>query len=149
MPLRFWNCRSLAGLCAGLILGLTGCGDGKPDTVAVSGKVLYADGKPLPEGMIIFNPILGDDPAQLIKIQSDGTFSVTADLGVVPGDYRISLSPSEEGTVLVTEGNGEPKPSPFQVPDKYLDPDTSGWTATVAERDNAPFTFTISKSQTK
>lgn len=148
MRLRFCQRRLFAGLMAWCVFALTGCGDGKPPVIPISGKVVYADGKPLTEGMIIFNPIMGSDPAKLIVIQKDGSFSLVED-GVPAGDYRISLSPSEEAPPPVAEGGGEPKGSTFQVPDQYLDPETSGWTATVAESGNQPFTFTISKSNGK
>jgi hypothetical protein len=135
--------RKAAWLCTVFILSVSGCGDGEPPTVPISGKVAYADGKPLTEGMIVFNPTFGNEAAPLFVIQKDGTFA-TAGMGVQPGEYRVSLSPSEEGTAPI-EGEGEPKASAFRVPEKYREPDTSGWTVTVDATGNQPFTFTIGK----
>lgn len=120
-----------------------GCGDGKPDNVPISGKVVYANGKPLTGGMIVFNPLKEGETAPLAAIQQDGTFEISArGGGISPGEYKVSLAPAEGETAPARE---ERSTSSFPVPEKYLQASTSGWTATVKEGRNEPFTFTIRK----
>jgi hypothetical protein len=125
-----------------LALSPLGCGDGVPDNVPISGKVVYANGKPLTTGMIVFNPVAEGEEAPMAEIQQDGTFEFSEDGGIPPGEYRVALAPSEEE---MAEAEEEPAAFSFPAPQKYLQADTSGWTASVKESDNEPFTFTIGK----
>ena len=115
-----------------------GCGDDGPDYVkTVSGKVVYANGKPVTGGMVVFEPVEEADDTPMAVLGKDGTFSFT-EVGVTPGEYRVMLAPSEEG-----EEGGEAEGSAFQVPEKYLSGESSGWTATIKDGENEPLTFTI------
>lgn len=123
-----------------------GCeGASKPKTVSITGKVVYANGKPLTAGTIIFNSLKEGEDAPLTAIQPDGTFVYSSENGIPPGEYRVSLAtPEGESAPARREAEeGEPKASSFPVPEKYLQADTSGWTATVKESGNEPFRFTI------
>ena len=123
-----------------LVLSPLGCGgDGKPDNALISGKVVYANGKPLTTGMIVFHPLEEGEEAPMTAIQQDGTFRFSEDGGIPPGEYRVSLAPPEE----MDQAEEGPAASSFRLPKKYLQADTSGWTATVKESDNEPFAFTV------
>lgn len=143
--------RRISLLLAGVLtLSPLGCGDGKPENVSISGKVVYANGKPLTAGTIVFNPLNEDEGAPLAEIQEDGTFEFSSENGVPPGEYRVSLATPEgeddpveaESEEAGTEEEG-PEASSFPVPEKYLDAETSGWKTTVKESGNEPLTFTI------
>ncbi len=143
MALIFANRRGVVLVAALLALSSIGCGGGnsRPNNVSISGKVAYANGKPLTSGMIVFNPLEEGEEAPLAPIQQDGSFTFSG-AGVAPGEYRVSLA-QPEGEAASGEGNSEV--STFPVPERYLQADTSGWKATVKESGNAPFSFTIGK----
>lgn len=148
MPLIPGSRRAGSLFCVLLVLSPLGCSGGsKPKTVAITGKVVYANGKPLTAGSIIFNPAEEGANAPLTAIKPDGTFEFPSENGVPPGDYRVSLAtPEGEGEAAPSEGEGEGaerKAPAFPVPPKYLQGDTSGWTVTVKESGNEPLTFTI------
>jgi hypothetical protein len=76
-------------------LTLSGCSDGRPSRVTVSGRVLI-DGKPLTLGNIKFVPE-GARPSSG-KLDSEGRFTLTCydgDDGVVPGKHRAQISAME------------------------------------------------------
>ncbi len=73
-------------------LGVTGCGDGRPTRVPVSGIVLI-DGKPLKRGHIKFVPETGRP--SLGNIESNGRFVLTCydgGDGAIPGVHRVQVS---------------------------------------------------------
>jgi hypothetical protein len=104
---RTWNA-CLLGLA--LAAGSGGCGDSQIPHFdlpreALSGTVTI-DGQPLPEGMIGFTPILEKTPADsagqsredkpvmagsATEIR-DGKYEIPRDKGLVPGNYRVSIS---------------------------------------------------------
>lgn len=117
-----------------LMAAFPGCGGGVsrsptlPDRpkVAVKGKVLLADGKPLADARVSFEPVFkGEakggkaeiDPANVGQpasgvTESDGTFSLTtrtAGDGIVPGDYRVSI----EMNTSMAPGKPSPIPKSF------------------------------------
>jgi hypothetical protein len=69
----------------------SGCGDGRPERVAVSGKVLI-DGDPVTRGSIKFVPEKGRP--SFGDIGPDGSFTLTcydgAD-GAIPGKHRVQV----------------------------------------------------------
>ena len=107
-----------------LMIGVSGCGDGRPARVAVSGKVLI-DGEPLTLGNIKFVPT-GARPSAG-KIDENGNFTLTCydgNDGAVPGEHRVQVAANR---VL----------SDFEIhwyaPKKYSSFRTSGITAQVSE----------------
>lgn len=84
-----------AGPCSLLVcvvLALTGCGDGRPSRVPVSGLVVI-DGQPLTCGNIKFVPEAGRP--SLGKIEADGRFTLTCydrGDGAIPGSHRVQVS---------------------------------------------------------
>lgn len=122
--------RSIAATA--IVLGAlfaTGCGDGKPARVPVSGKVLIDD-QPLTKGYIRFVPAKGR-PAGA-EIGPDGSFKLgTYDEknpdGAVPGDYSISV------TSVESAGSNAQK---WLVPQKYNDHQTSELTQKIVGPQN-------------
>src|SRR5688500_4426121 len=72
-----------------------GCNRTRYPIVGVSGKILFADGKPLPEGtQLIFHPSEGRMGAASAETQADGTFSVehvSGAAGAEVGKYIVTL----------------------------------------------------------
>jgi hypothetical protein len=76
------------------MLAFTGCGDGRPPRMPVSGRVMI-DGQPLTEGNIRFVPEGGRPSAG--KVASDGRFTLTCydgSDGAIPGKHRVQVSAS-------------------------------------------------------
>jgi hypothetical protein len=101
-----------------------GCGDGRPERVPVSGKVLI-DGKPLETGNI--RVYSGSHRAASGKIEADGSFKLsTYELGdgVVPGTHPVSVT----GAKLL-----DAKTMRWFAPKKFADASTSGLSLEVTE----------------
>lgn len=115
-PLSRWTI-----LLPGILL-LSGCGDGRPVRVPVSGQVLL-DGKPVPLGFIrLLND--GGRPAQG-TLDSEGRFRLTTyddGDGCVPGTHPVE--------VLAAQRLGA-RQVRLLVPKKYFSAATSGLTVTV------------------
>jgi len=116
-PLASRNAIALLVVFAVVALGISGCGDGRPDRVPVSGQVLI-DGQPLTLGYIRFVPE-GTRPSGG-EIGPDGRFTLTCfdgSDGAVPGRHRVE--------VVAREQLG-PTTARLHAPRKYLSADTSG-----------------------
>ena len=101
---------------------MVGCGDGRPERVAISGRVLI-DGKPLKLGYIRF-VTEGARPAWA-NIDPDGRFTLETfgdHDGAVLGTHKILVRASE------TLG---PYKLKWHAPKKYADARTSGLTETI------------------
>ena len=107
-----------------ILLALCGCGEGRPDRVPVSGKVLI-DGQPLSRGYIRIVP--SDARASTGEIGPDGRFTLgcfeKAD-GCVVGTHPISVYAAEPLSASSQR---------WLAPKKYADPATSGLTAEIKE----------------
>ena len=115
---------ALSLFCSTLISGLTGCSDGKPERVTVSGQVLI-DGQPLTTGNIKFVPE-GARPSAGV-IDPTGHFTLTCydgNDGVIPGNHRVQISASE----ILSESKVK-----WWAPKKYADFRSSGLTYTINE----------------
>ncbi len=74
---------------------LTGCGDGRPQRLKVSGQVLI-DGKPLTNGYVRFVP-KGARPSTG-KLDENGHFTLScygSEDGVVPGVHQVEVNGAE------------------------------------------------------
>lgn len=83
-----WQVATLACLFA----TATGCGDGRPKRVQVSGMITI-DGEPLQHGSVLFAPESGRSAGG--EIDSTGRFELTSyevSDGVPPGKYRVAIS---------------------------------------------------------
>jgi hypothetical protein len=101
---------------------LSGCGDGRPARVPVSGRVLI-DGKPLERGSIKFIPQIGRASAG--NINKDGRFSLgcfAKNDGAVIGRHAIEI--------FAVEPIGSNKEQHY-VPEKYGNSATSGLTQEI------------------
>src|SRR5262245_8872088 len=115
--------RSAWSLVAALAAALAGCGDGTPNlgsSYPVKGKVTLPDGKPLPHVKVVFSgPVTSGATSE-----SDGTFEFKGDKAGLPaGEYKVRLE--------IVESKGTVRSPVRQFPDKYLDEDASGLTASV------------------
>jgi hypothetical protein len=103
----------------------TGCGDGLPPRVPVSGKITI-DGQPVTFGSIRFVPAEGGRLATG-QIEKDGSFTLTAyklNDGCVPGTHRVAVYSVEE----VNDTMGR-----WYVPRKYSVANSSGLKYTITE----------------
>lgn len=101
---------------------LAGCGDGRPERVKVSGRVLI-DGKPLSYGTIRFVPE-GARPSYA-RIGQDGSFTLTCfgdEDGIIPGTHRVEINAGEALSETKVK---------WHAPGKYASYKTSGITETI------------------
>jgi hypothetical protein len=115
----------LLGAACGLT-SLFGCTPGYPDTAPVQGTVTL-DSKPLGGGEIQF--VSSEGQVATGRIGRDGQYRLMTfqpDDGAVPGAYRVVVRAPQ-----VTGPFGT-KPL-FTIPERYVDPETSGLTANVNE----------------
>jgi hypothetical protein len=103
---------------------LQGCGDGRPERVPVSGRVLI-DGQPLAHGSVMFVPDHGRSAGG--SLDKDGRFTLTCyepNDGVIPGKYRVKVS----GVEFLSETSQK-----WHAPKKYADERTSGFEFEIQE----------------
>ena len=123
----FWKPwrKRVAFVCASLAVALVaGCGDGRPERVPVSGKVLI-DGKPLETGNIRVHA--SANRAASGKIESDGRFTLSTyefGDGVVPGNHMVTVT----GAKILNAQTMR-----WVAPKKFADASTSGLTLEVTE----------------
>src|SRR5262245_39016229 len=106
-----WPNAGIAIAFTAILIFATGCGDGLPPRVPVSGKVTI-DGQPVTFGSVRFVPAGGGRQATA-QIDKDGSFTLTAyepGDGCVPGTHRVAVYSFEE----VNETSGR-----YFVPRKY------------------------------
>jgi hypothetical protein len=129
--------RWAGGLLAAAMAAAAGCGrsDSLPSyqVYEVKGRVLLADGKPLPGGFVTLVP-KGDLPLSPgAEIGPDGTFSVVtggSGEGAPAGDYKVRVEAPQLGTPAP---RSRKKPV---VPVRYTDEDSSGLVITVKPEAN-------------
>lgn len=133
--------------CAMVVLGgLGGCGGSDlpsvgVETYPVAGKVVRADGSPLPGGIVTFVSSDPKAPRASGPIAGDGTFSLNTE-GIAPGapagDFKVRIELDPEGDMRSLQSKrGRPFPA------KYLKESTSLLTATVEPKSSNEFTFTL------
>lgn len=111
--------------------GHFGPGSAPPQTFGVQGKVVLANGSPLPAGRITFHPKETGKPEATGEI-SNGSFRLSTfgkDDGAVPGQYDVSITG-------VSYKTGKPVTA-AEVPQKYQDPKSSGLSAEVKAEENS------------
>lgn len=116
--------RTLLGAAlAAALVGLTGCGDGGPKIVPVSGTVTI-DGQPLTYGHIQVLPT-GWRPATS-RIGPDGRFTLTTTVagdGCAVGTHAVAVLAGESVS---------PEATKWHAPKKYADSGTSNLTVTIS-----------------
>ena len=89
--------RRIAAVALLCLLGAAGCGSG---LYPVRGKVTYPDGKPVTEGMVVFES--KSEEARVTargEIQSDGSFALSTHKpgdGAPAGKYRVLVAPKND-----------------------------------------------------
>jgi hypothetical protein len=156
-------CRWLGG-CAMVAVATLGCG--RPSGVAfapVTGRVVV-NGQPLAAGTIHFFPDESRGPKGPMStgvLQSDGSYSLHGpgqNVGAMVGNHRVYLTlPLRDsmptpvpvvvnGEVVVQTPQRESAAGTMpQIPKKFLQPETSAWTATVSEGKANVLDFEITK----
>jgi hypothetical protein len=103
------------------LVGVAGCGSGR---YPVHGRVVYEDGSPVTEGIVIGEKVEGDRRVKAQgNVQSDGTFSwgtLRPGDGAEPGKYRVVVMPRAVGEKEASQGV---LPA---VERKFSNPQTSG-----------------------
>jgi hypothetical protein len=113
-----------------LIALLAGCGDSSIGKV--SGKVTFR-GQPVSEGRISFTSKAEGGGGADATLNTDGTYRiVTDDGGLKVGEYEVTVFPAiiHDTSDPHTPPVGVEKPAD-NIPKKYWNPKTSGFTATV------------------
>jgi len=106
----------------GALAATTGCGDGRPARVPVSGRVLI-DGKPLTHGYVRFAP--ADSRASTGQLDANGRFALTCfdpGDGAVIGLHKVS--------VMAQEPIGQ-ETIKWHAPKMYADPELSKLTQEI------------------
>ncbi|MBI1311746.1 hypothetical protein GC176_10680 [bacterium] len=145
------HCKSLAGVLMTLsITAIAGCGGskaGRETTYEVSGKVTLA-GAPLEGATVSFFPSEGQRSAMGLT-DGEGQYVLTTyeyGDGAMPGKYKITIRkaiPKKPGTSNTHEAyasgqvdmskmhKGEVEAEPSALPERYQNPDESGFQADV------------------
>ena len=130
-----------AAVALALLLGAAGCG---PKMYPVRGKVTLGDGKPLSEGMVVFERKGEAKEAVTARgeIQADGSYELSTHKpgdGVPPGSYRVLVAPKTDPNAV----DRAPKPPPFDL--RYANFDTSGLEFEVKSGGPNDFPITVQK----
>lgn len=154
MPTMFLKSRLLTlMLISGMaVISLAGCGNraGRQQTAPASG-VVTLDGKPVPQGSLLFVPVVPGPPGQA-NLKPDGTFvagTYEATDGLIPGEYRVAISgqmeidPEVTGTPMAE--NVSKVKAPEQLPIKFGDDKSSGLTASIKKGEKNVLTFDLKK----
>ena len=124
----------VAGALASLLLGSSGCGDGRPARVPISGQVTI-DGQPLKFGSILFRPASGRAPSG--TLDANGRYVLSTyekGDGAMVGEYTVAITGNEQLGEVAQR---------WHAPEKYSDPARSELKATVeGPRDDLNFELT-------
>lgn len=158
-----WSYECAWGLVASVsLLALLGCSKAAgPEFAPVTGRVTF-NGQPLAAGTIHFVPDESQGtsgPMSTGVVQADGSFSLRGPgthVGAMVGNHRVYLTvplPEIGPTPIVVDGEvviqeptrGTAAVTARQIPKKYLQAETSEWTAAVATGVANVFDFEIKK----
>jgi hypothetical protein len=137
---RLCSLHGLLCVCLSLI-GIFGCGDGKPRRYGVSGQINWK-GKPLDQGAITF---LGEDPALgtgAAMIQ-DGRYRILAEQGLLPGRYKVMITSSDPKNRILDPNS---PPGYLPLPKDRIQPKYNAHTTLTAEvksEGNNTFNFEV------
>ena len=131
------TCSHPVGCIVGLALCI-GCSGGESPTYPVSGRALYSDGKPLPGGVLVLEPLENQAKANPRgTIEPDGSFTLKTPPnreGADAGKYRAMLQAFDPAYDY-------DKAPPKQLPPKLIHPryekfETSGLEIVIEQKDN-------------
>jgi hypothetical protein len=133
--------RSVLAALGGCLL-LAGCG-GPPPLGRVTGKVTFR-GVAVAEGAVVFS----DDRqgvAYVSDLDADGSFAfqVAQGHGLPPGEYAVAIRPPRPNKPALgfVAPNTRPRAEPPDIPKKYHEHKTSGFSAVVKPGANEPYLF--------
>ncbi|NLS91298.1 MAG: carboxypeptidase regulatory-like domain-containing protein [Planctomycetaceae bacterium] len=150
------NTRVAVCLMIGALALSLGCApeqSDRPKTYPVTGTVTY-NGEPVADANLNFQ-LVGGSSFALAKTDASGKYALMtfeAGDGAIPGEYKVTISKFEAAAATGTENEeeyappeegAEPPPSKSLLPDKYRNPETSGFTATVTEAGPNTFDFEL------
>jgi hypothetical protein len=130
-PVEFRVLNRLGNCCFFFLISLSGCG-GIPGAVQVEGKVT-AGGQPLTTGYVIFYPdpdkgnLSQEEPRAEIDTQGNYQLLTGIEPGVKPGWYKVAVTAADQ----IDPNN--PYFTNWLIPEKYIDPRTSGLALEVVE----------------
>jgi hypothetical protein len=133
MSLRATISRWLAGTAC--LLASSGCSDGRPEIVPVSGQVLL-DGQPLTHGFVRFAPT--GTRASTGKLDGEGRFVLSCmddGDGAIIGEHKVEVIASEVLTSTTMK---------WHAPKKYADGGSSGLSFEVPSDGTDSATFNLS-----
>jgi hypothetical protein len=146
---------SFANLAALFVLGLSGCGPDLPETVDVTGKVLF-QGQPLANAQVGFVPDSQDAETRpaLGSTDANGAFSLRTYVapgaepaGAMVGDYTVTIQktdvpvdPVKLQELFRKKPNYVPPPL---LPARYGSPTTSPFKVSVKADAKNDFTFDV------
>lgn len=118
------KCLTLGLLCLLSLSLLSGCGDGRPTRVKISGKVSI-DGKPVNTGGVQFYPTAGGrrGGGPLASGSYQAMMYAPGD-GLPVGEYSVAIISNKQVNETTVR---------WFVPEKYADAKTSGLTLSVTE----------------
>ena len=145
---------ALKGLGA-MAIALCSVACGGRSTGELSGKVVL-NNSPLPGGSLVFD--YGGGVTQTVSIASTGTFSEpkllagTAKVGIIPPSAPSKMNEAIQAKMKAPKGvQGKDdyfgNTKSVKVPDKFKDPNTSGFSTEVKPGKNPDVTFEIKKSR--
>jgi hypothetical protein len=116
------------------LLATVGCGGAGMES-EVSGTVRL-DGQPVGPGAVVFAPLDGQSNPADGAIQMDGSYflKTSREVGLKPGDYKVSVSVFDQPEVK--PGERSMTPAKLVTPQKYADTETSGLQYTVEPGEN-------------
>jgi hypothetical protein len=117
-----------------VVLATGGCGDDAGGRQAVSGSVTLK-GKPVAEGMIDFIPLAGPSGGGTYTksgaVIKDGKYTIPKNQGLVPGQYKVSLSAPDKHHKL--GGDELPGPTSSRTSKNLIPPEYNLKTKQVVE----------------
>jgi hypothetical protein len=127
---------------------ISGCGDGTIRTFNVTGTITF-DGEPLSNASVTFTPV--DEGNQAYGLtDANGRYVLQTRFGrpgagTTPGNYAVHIVRQKDTQGRDPDSPGEPPPPESLIPERYTDPATSGFAATVEKGKRNVFDFNLEK----
>ncbi|WP_437192961.1 hypothetical protein [Planctomicrobium sp. SH527] len=131
MVIQLISRKWLPGLSLLGLLVIVGCGSSQPDVVVgtISGTVKLK-GTPMKQGVIRFVNS-GSGSEANAELSESGQYRI--EVPIATGEYQVSFGPP---LLPPPDQMASAKPVLVNIPGKYQDPTTSGFSATIKEGEN-------------